>query len=804
MKNNKFKDLYTHDMDSLAPSDETRKAIVDAASTTTDRPDTSPRVMVRRRPAARLLAATLSVVILLSAAIAVSVSLFRQPHPFGGDYILTEEGNNNESPLLRVEDYKDIYEALAAYNSKYTSGNVDLGFDEERAEMDGDIRPSAPQDDANTDNIVAEDDKDIAGDKNDDFSDTNNQVSGVQEADIIKTDGKYIYTTYNRHEDFYYYGMWGEIEWDSDMLDDGVVHDDTSRSEAWLYEEDQAAGYEGDAPDVNPPKPEPKKIEALYCVYIVEADKGKLNLVSQIKLREDKDINYAIAEILIKKDTLIIIKQGYVSRAKTNADLKHYTALEIYDIADRANPKFVNEVYQSGYYNTSRMVGDYVYLISTYNTYNKLDKEHPENYIPVVSGYESNDLISARDIMIPEGVRGTEFAVFSGLDINNPGEFVSTGALVGWASNVYSSGDSFYFAMQKYSDFFESFDEYEVGEKIEYNTKTAIYRFAVDKGNIEYKASVTVDGNLLNQFAMDEYNGHFRVATTVAVDKYEVREYAEYIWDYSGDGSGAFTEEDLEKYWYYTYGNNSVPYPDGSGSYRIRTYKRVAYMGGESFSNVYVFDLGLNKKGFLTGLGKTEMIYSVRFDGDVGYVVTFRRTDPLYAIDLSDPTTPRVMTELKIPGFSNYMHPYGKGLLFGLGMDADNQGITSGLKISMFDVSDKFNVTEKSVYKLSGNFSHSDAQYNHKAILVDHNKNLIGFPVMRYTKDWQAQNEYHFYSYVDGEFVQRAVLDIEFADYSALRGIYIGDYAYIISPQKGIISYDLTKFEQIDKLLFVD
>ena len=162
------------------------------------------------------------------------------------------------------------------------------------------------------------------------------------------------------------------------------------------------------------------------------------------------------------------------------------------------------------------------------------------------------------------------------------------------------------------------------------------------------------------------------------------------------------------------------------------------------------------------------------------------------------------MTELKIPGFSNYLHPYGENLLFGLGMDADSQGSVKGLKLSMFDVKNKLNVVEKSVYKIKGDYSSSEAQYNHKAILVDAAKNLIGFPIWSYNYNSGAsEREYHFYSYEKGDFVKKAVITLGQGQFSnELRGLYIGDYAYLISPDRGIISFSLANFEKVDELIF--
>jgi hypothetical protein len=123
-------------------------------------------------------------------------------------------------------------------------------------------------------------------------------------------------------------------------------------------------------------------------------------------------------------------------------------------------------------------------------------------------------------------------------------------------------------------------------------------------------------------------------------------------------------------------------------------------------------------RGHVGGLGEGERIYAVRFLGDVGYVVTFRQTDPLYTIDLSDPDNPAVRGELKIPGYSAYLHPVGDGLLLGIGQDADEtSGRTQGLQISLFDVSDLAHPARLQQRKLGERYSSSAVEFNHHAFL---------------------------------------------------------------------------------------
>ncbi|MGF1596562.1 MAG: beta-propeller domain-containing protein [Acidimicrobiales bacterium] len=177
---------------------------------------------------------------------------------------------------------------------------------------------------------------------------------------------------------------------------------------------------------------------------------------------------------------------------------------------------------------------------------------------------------------------------------------------------------------------------------------TAIHTFDItDPARADYVASGSVRGHLLNQYSLSEYEGHLRVATT--------------------DGA---------------------PWWGGSGE-------------SESFVTVLAEEGdALRQVGQVGGLGKGEQIFAVRFLGDLGYVVTFEQIDPLYVVDLTDPTDPTVRGELKIPGFSSYLHPLDEGHLLGVGTDGDDEGRTAGAVVSLFDVSDPSAPTRTAVLRL--------------------------------------------------------------------------------------------------------
>lgn len=277
---------------------------------------------------------------------------------------------------------------------------------------------------------------------------------------------------------------------------------------------------------------------------------------------------------------------------------------------------------------------------------------------------------------------------------------------------------------------------------------TELLKFHYANGSIEPEGSITIAGHLLNQFSMDEYNGYLRVAAT--------------------------TESNA----------------------------------------LYIIDSSLNLVGSIENLAPDERIYSVRFMGDTGYFVTYRETDPLFSVDLSDPANPTVMDALKIPGFSNYLHFYSEDLLFGLGEEINPEtGEFMGLKLSMFDISDPYNIMEVDKTVLPEAF-YSSAQYDHKALMIDPERNLIGFHAECYNDyTYEYKEQYVIYSYSKGTGFQKQftcnisenstfsnnaeTYDI---DYGMIRGLYIGDYLYLVYGNR-ICSYSLDTYEPIDTLI---
>lgn len=745
-----FKEKYKKDMDTIVPSEE---AINKTKEKMTISKLKRPNLFGKRQ----LIALATCFCLILGSFAAVLLT----KEPFNNN----EEFEDLENPYVIIPDFKVVTGKALTLNSGLNYAEIFDKLDATAKLNNGFYRYGSQftNEDALVDEEIIPNKDTGASNGSTDYSDTNNQVAGVQEADIIKTDGKYIYACGKTNEYYGYYMAY-------DSGESNVTAQDTKGR-----------------------------------VYILSAVNGEIELVSTIKIRDDEEnTHYVLTEILLYEDILILIKSGYkIETATENSEYKYYsgyynsynytTSVEIYDITDRANPVFKNELYQSGYYNSSRMTSENLYLITTHYVYNP-DEENPESYIPYCSSYAAEYLVPAGCIYVADEMTNAVYTVVTGIDVTKPDNHISDAAVLGFAGTVYSSGDNIYIAAFRSNDIYSSevttTDDVAVdfavagstsaseaapdemsstnttstaeSPKTISNGMTDLYRFQIAEGVVTYTASGSVDGNLLNQFAMDEYNGAFRLATTV-YEYQEVHSYNEYNSSY------------------YTY------------------YNQTTY-----YNNLYILDKNLNVTGQITKIAPNEKIYSVRFDGEIGYMVTFRQTDPLFAIDLSNTTKPEILSALKIPGFSSYMQPYGEGLLFGFGKDADENGSTNGLKLSMFDVSDKTNVTEQSVLTLGSAYYYSAALDNHKAILVNAGKNLIGFPVISYDNN-NSGSGYAFYTYENKEFVEVGSISLSNNyKYEGLRGLYIGEYVYIFSEDEFITSYNLSDFNQVDTVSFTN
>jgi len=518
-----------------------------------------------------------------------------------------------------------------------------------------------------------------------DYSLTNVQVAGVDEADIMKTDGTYIYLL--DYNDLYIIKAWP-------AKDAGVVTKISFKSRPQEF-------------------------------YI---SNGRL--------------------VIFGSDDQIYNNKTYQSFKRQS----QYTYVKVFDITNPKSPKQVRDLNLEGNYSNSRVVGDYLYFV-TNNYQNYLAGEPmlprvldggqilPEKcslsekcYTPNIFyfniPYQSYNFTSvtavniknaneeiAADVYLLSGnqnlyvsptniyITYTEYLNESDIErevvvnlikpllsSDNQAKIAKIEAVDNFILSDLEKKNKIYLIVQGYLAGLSNSEQDAIQTKIDSllqqtleakskdMEKTVVHRIAFNGSKLEYKATGSVSGHVLNQFSMDENNGYFRIATT-----------------------------------------------------RSQSWSRFSATSTASYNNVYVLDDQLKTVGILDNLASGEQIYSARFMGDRAYLVTYKQTDPLFAIDLKDPKAPRVLGELKIPGYSTYLHPYANNLLLGFGRDTEltSSGavINKGLKLGLFDVTDPASPRELDSFTTGDQYSESVALYDHKAFLASSAKNLVSIPV---------------------------------------------------------------------------
>lgn len=521
---------------------------------------------------------------------------------------------------------------------------------------------------------------------------------------------------------------------------------------------------------------------------VAAVDKGTFTSSEKIDLRVDADSYFGggfdasycyVQDMYVYNDMLLVV--GSISAEKwvyfdengkriDDGDMdsnyfqdylnKEAVFVSVYTTGE--SPQLLDTYYQEGSYEDVRISPDgYMYLISDYFTQstNVVENENElENYVPTCGINDKASYIPAEDILLPTESESKSdrlsYTVIGSLDLNVSGEItaVDSKALAGYTGQVYCSQNNLY--TNTYSPF-ERNDEESLKTE-----KTNITRIEINAGTITPAASGTIEGTVKDQFSMSEYNGYFRVAAH--------RQYYDYEF---------------------------VPYDD----YEIDNC-------------VYVLDLDMNIVGESEAFGQGESIKSASFSGDISYVVTYEQTDPLFAIDLSEPTAPAIMDEFKILGYSTYMQQWNDGQLLGFGIAADEDGIERGIKLTMFDNSDPYNLQAIDTFEFirgEDQYIGSDAVWERKALFIAPEKNLIGFPLYRYdyNEDWDTSGQYvyMFFSFEDGKFVYQGEFANDIVDYvntnNFTRAVYIGDYVYIISGSN-FIAADINTMEKTDEVFF--
>lgn len=534
-------------------------------------------------------------------------------------------------------------------------------------------------------------------------SSTNVQVQGIDEADIVKTDGEYIY-----------------------QVVDGRVNIISAKSA------------------------------------------GKMEHVASIQFQK----TFSPSQLFLDKEKLLIIGYSYSYETETAekkiatdslyAPMNEMTMALVYDVKDPTKPTLEREISLEGYLSSARKIGSKVYLIANhFPQYWLLEDDDGVDLRPRYSdsvNKEEETSVSYDEIQYIPGSKEANYTTIAAFDLAEPTQEAKITTYLGSGGQLYMSKENLYLALTNW----RSADEREEA----FTPKTMIYKFGVNQLDVTFQGSTEVVGTILNQFSMDEHKGYFRVATT------------------EGDS------------W-----DESKP----------------------SKNHLIVFDKNLKQVGTLSDLAKGERIYSARFLGDRIYIVTFKETDPLFVIDASEPSKPTILGELKIPGFSNYLHPYDENHIIGFGYDTklvtmegdkEPRVITEGVKLSLFDITDVNNPKEKFTEIIGGRGTYSPLNYDHKALLYNRENGLFAFPINVYES--VKGNEYEQKFIFQGAYVYNISLDKGFSlkskithmkgkelyeewDNEIQRLVYIDAQLYAISHSK-ISSYSLENYQFISEL----
>ena len=485
------------------------------------------------------------------------------------------------------------------------------------------------------------------------FSSTNVQVAGVDEPDIVKTDGNRILAVAQ-----------GALHYVDVSGGQPVYRGKVDLGDGWSYElfmqGDRALVFSNDGGGAVPfPIMEPEIADSEMADIAPTGFYTPTALIQEIDLSNPAAMTVA-ATLRVEGQYLSARSVGDVVWLSLNSypaqfEFVYPRGPAAEDAAEAANRAIVAN--------------------------SELDDWLPTYRFDGPGGPSSGVLTDCDQVYAPDQFSG--FSALSVLTLSLAGPLTSGDAasVLADGQTLYGSGTSLYLANSTWEQPEIARDDIAPAPEDWY---TEVHKFSVSAGApARYEASGTVPGHLLNQFSMDEHNGHFRVATTI------------------GEPWNTETSE---------------------------SQVVVLAQQGRRLAEV----------GRVGGLGKGERIYSVRFMGDRGYVVTFRQVDPLYVLDLSDPAAPSVTGELKIPGFSTYLHPIGDGLLVGLGQHADDTGRTQGAKVSLFDVSNPAAPAELDVIVFPD--AHSGAEWDHRAFLYWAPEEMVAIPLTRY--DYEGGDEF--------------------------------------------------------------
>ncbi len=435
------------------------------------------------------------------------------------------------------------------------------------------------------------------------------------------------------------------------------------------------------------------KVADNYIYYIAENKVVIIKAENPESAEKVAEIDYSNEtfrpiEMFVNKNHLVVIgsmsEEITVINSIEDTDTKDYAmtpeykcGMILYDVSDKQSPKETRRIEIEGGYLSSRMIEDSIYLVANKYLYcSELIKNG-------IEGVNENDYqLHYRDTSISQEEKIIDYNKIYYFDKMESSNYLT---MVGINLNSNDEADlqtflgagNIVYASENNMYLAKTNIEYGENFKIQ-SSNTQILKFKLNNGKIEFQVEGVVDGIVNNQFSMDENGEFFRIATTI------------------GD----------------------------------------VYNLDETTSNtLYVLNEKLEVVGKVANFAKEEKIYSVRYIGDKAYVVTFKQTDPFFVIDLSTPTNPQIIGELKLPGYSTYLHPYDETHIIGIGYDTKEDGTritNNGMKMVMFDISDFSNPQVLFKTDIGEKNTTSEITYNHKSIVYSKEKNIIAFPLLDY------------------------------------------------------------------------
>lgn len=594
-----------------------------------------------------------------------------------------------------------------------------------------------------------------------DYSRTNVQVAGVDEGDLIKTDGTYLYQVSGRRLVLTRINPAAEMK-----VAATVTFDDERFTPRELYVDGDKLVVVGRSQKPAPTAPAVRAKPGTSVSPAVESSApAKTGVPGTIVIQP------------VPEQPMPLPPAGKIKIAPWGTGV---TKAIVYDIADRSAPKPLRTVELDGNSIATRKIGSVLYLIANSPAYGyRAEKSGDSASLPTPAFRDSGSGDNWQNVELPKvryfpGPIQPSYLMIGGFDLNRPEQPLALSSFLGAGQNVYVSEKSLYVTQTKYGGGIfrplaaESMPAASTSvAPAEEGPTTTVYRFKLDGGSARFAAMGSVPGSPLNQFSMDEYDDVFRIATT------------------RSDGNG-----------------------------------------------LYMLDESMQTIGRLEKLAPGERIYSARFLGSRAYLVTFKQVDPLFAIDVSDPRSPAVLGALKIPGYSDYLHPYDATHLIGFGKETvqdDKTGsvLYQGMKVSLFDVSDVARPVEMYKTNIGDRGTESDLLHDHKALLFSREKGLLAFPVSdrevqapggvqdphRYgTLTFQGSYVYHIdlqegfrlrgrITHLTAQDQLKSGYDSFDPTYTVKRSLYVGNVLYTVSDG-AVKANDLTTLSELGQLRF--